>query len=255
MDIDPLKLGTSLMRDSIKSPSKLSFAEEMESQVKEAVKKAKSNVVDAVNEDKAVKKKKGNKFTEELLDVTKLTRNEKSYSKELQSTYSELERFKEGKQFNEETFSKDSRQQMLDNAYNAVVTPFVEQIHDFRPRKRLTKSQLIERWEKFAPTITDDITKRSVRIDIPLLHDVQSLVLRMNKDGSISATLLGSEEMARLIKENKDKLNNRLKHHHLSLKEFNAYTEGVMFDVETGTKKQKRKHVSNKDVEKTLSII
>jgi hypothetical protein len=67
------------------------------------------------------------------------------------------------------------------------------------------------------------------------------LVLRLNGDRSISASILTSEVMSELIKQNKSKLGDHFKKHNLSLREFNTYRSELELNSESGAKRQKRK--------------
>ena len=141
----------------------------------------------------------------------------------------------------------------MDNA-NFAGQPALQPVYDQGQRQRPTKAQMLAAWEKFAPTITEDITRRAVRIDIPLINDVQAIVLKMNPDKSLSASLLGSFEMGELVKQNKGKLDRNLRHHHLSLREFNAYRSELEFTTESGTKKGKKKPAKT-DKKNTLDLM
>jgi len=70
----------------------------------------------------------------------------------------------------------------------------------------------------------------------------------MHPDRSVTASLLGSHAMADLIRQNKDKLDRNLKHHHLTLREFLTYTTEVDFNNESGTKRKKQKGKKDKAV-------
>ncbi len=239
-NIDPFNAANSLLKNSYQAGVGNSFKDILEDKVKEVDNKVKEKASEIV-EDNKDSKKKVTKNQNELPDITKIVNNQdKRNQNEVQKVYSLLDKFKETKKFKDEDFSRGARQQTLLNATNAAGQALVNPIFDQGGRKP-SKSQLLATWERFAPTVTEDITKKSVRIDIPLLNDVQALVLRLNPDKSLTASLLGSEAMGKLIKENKDKLDKNLKHHHLSLREFNTYNSELAFNSESGTKRQKKK--------------
>ncbi len=227
----------------LKNPLGVSFDETLEqaieSQAKESAKNARDKSSEVVEDSSEVKKKKakGNNL-DKLPDITKITKNTDKDSSEVKNTYMLLDQMKEKKKrFDDEP--KGPREQLMDNANfagQAMYQPVADQ-----GQRRASKSQMLAAWEKFAPTVTEDLTKKAVRIDIPLINDVQALVLRMNPDRSISASLLGSFEMGELVKQHKDKLDKNLRHHQLSLKEFNAYRSELEFTSESGTRKSKKK--------------
>lgn len=242
-EVDSFKMANSLMKEPSISGS--SFNEVLDNQIKEIAKGVKEKVTDKVLDIDAKGKKKKDDL-KGLPDITKIFQNsEMKESREVKNTYQLLDKFREDKDFQDE-FSKGARQQVLDNANNAAGQALIQPIYDQTPRRRFSKAQLLSNWEKYTPQVTEDITKRSVRIDIPLVNDIHALVLRMHPDRSITASLLGSKVMEDLIKQNKDKLDRSLRHHHLSLREFNAYTSEVEFNSESGTKRKKRQGKTEK---------
>ena len=244
LELDPFAAGNNILREPLGVKPKVSFDEMLEKEIKEFAEKTKEKITDAATKDTKIKKKE-RKEDLQLPDITKITANEdKNLSREVKNTYSLLDKFKEDKNSNGD-FLNDPRQQALNNANNAASQQFVQPIYDQGEKRRYTKADVLSRWEKFTPQVSEDITKRSIRIDIPLLNDVQALVLRMHPDRSISATLLGSKAMEDVIKQNKDKLDRKLRHHQLSLREFNTFVNEPAFNSETGTKKKRKQNSSS----------
>lgn len=244
-EIDSLKLASTLMQPSPGSNSTVSFEEVLDKQVKEAVKKSKEEATETANQTiSSIKKKKEAKLSlkDGLPDISQLVKAQEKSSSETK-TYELLEQFKKDKSSIKEDPSL--REQILSNANNVAGQALVQPIND-QPKRRMSKEQLLDAWEKFTPQVTEDATKKSVRIDIPLLNDVQALVLRINPDKSVTASMLASKEMADLLKQNKEQLERNLRHHHLTLKEFNTYHSELEFNGESGTKKGKKKQQSSK---------
>ena len=252
-DIDSFALGNALLRNPKKGELDSSFKEIFETTAKQEARKIEEKEVEKLVENFEIKKKKSKeKIKEELLTYGQLNQNQnlKTYN-EIDKVYSKLEQFKENKKsFEEEFLNKGHKEQNLNNI-SFSHQPLIQPVYDNGQRRKMSRSQLLSAWEKFSPTITEDITKKSVRLDIPLLNDIQALVLRINPDKSISVSLLGSQIMGDLIKQNKDRLDRNLRHHHLSLKEFNTYKSELEFNSETGSgkKKKARKPVANKGLE------
>ena len=250
-DLDVFRRANSLMKDSNQTIFNKSFEETFEEQAKQVARKANDEATELVESSKDSKKKKEKDTKYETLpDITKITRNiEKSLPHDIRNSQSLLEKFKDKKKIDEEIF-KGNKQQFLQSS-NLVGQPLIEPVYD-QGQRRATKSQMLAAWEKFAPVITEDLTKKAVRIDIPLINDVQALVLRLHPDRSISASLLGSYVMGELIKQNKDQLDRNLRHHHLSLREFNTYRSELEFNTESGTRKNPKKKQGNKAKEVDL---
>lgn len=254
-ELESFKMANSLIRDPIKSNSDNSFGEVLNEQTKETTRKIKDKAAETASDDKATKKKKTkeNLEKEDVLSFAPLGKNpDQAISNETKNTYLLLEKFKQRKRnSNEEDLLNTSRKPLSPNVYNAPGQPLFQPLFD-EGQRRMNKSQILANWEKFAPVVTEDITKKAIRIDIPLINDVQALVLRMNPDRSITASLLGSQVMGELIKQNKEKLDRNLKHHHLSLREFNTYRSELEFTGESGTRKKKKQNTGAKKAELDL---
>lgn len=252
-ELDSFRAANALLRDSSSSKLSASFDDVLENQAKEAASKAKEKSTEVVDNSSDSKKKKAGKNSNEgLPNVSELIQNvDRKNSLEVQKTYNLLEKFREDRKSFDEELPKGAREQTLSNAYNIAGQALIQPVYD-QGQRRMSKSQMLNVWEKYTPSVTEDITKKSVRIDIPLLNDVQALVLRLNPDRSLTASLLGSKAMSKLIKENKDKLDRNLRHHHLSLREFNTYNSELAFNTESGTKKKKRQAKLNKKAELDL---
>lgn len=246
-ELQSFKLANLLLNNNYTKPaSTVTFGEVLD-KAKEVSEKVKEEATSSAEEPKESKKKKlsDNKY-QDLPNISQIIQNQDHRnSNDALNSYLFLKQFRFHRK-PEEDLSRSMRQQVLQNATHAASQPLVQPIQDQRFAKKPSRSQLLEFWERYAPYVTEDITKKSVRIDIPLLNDVQALVLRLHPDKSVTATILGSEVIAKLVKENKDKLDKNLRHHHLSLREFNVYHSQLTFDSESGTKKQKRKQDPNK---------
>lgn len=230
----------------LKNPASTSidktFEETLEEQAKQVEQKTQDEATQVVTTSKETKKKKENSLDNQLPDITKITgKIEKSLPYDAKKSQSLLEKFKDKK---DDPFT-GNKQQFLQQNPNIAGQPLIQPVYD-QPQRRPSKSQMLAAWEKLAPVVTEDITKKSVRIDIPMLNDVQALVLRLNPDRSLVASLLGSYAMGELIKQNKEKLDRNLRHHHLSLKEFNTYRSELEFNAESGTKKNPKKKQGKK---------
>lgn len=253
-EVDSFRMANSLLKNPPGANFDNSFEEVLESKVKEVAQKAQDKATDVATENKGVKKKKVKENpTDQLPNVTQIIQNvDKRSSREIQNTYLLLDKFRESRKLQEDELLRNPREQLLNNAYNVAGQPLIQPVYDQGQRRPWSRAQILENWERYAPLITEDITKKSVRIDIPLLNDVQALVLRMHPDRSITASILASKEMAELLKQNKDKLDRNLRHHHLSLREFNTYRSELEFTSESGTRKKKRQPKSVKKLEATL---
>ena len=254
-ELDTFKAANSLLKNPASASPGNAFEEVLDNRIKETNKKFKDKASDIVVEDSRDGKKKKIKenSNNDLPNIMSLLQNiQRKDSQETKNTYALLEKFKETKKFREEEEdSKGARQQVYNNNPNVAGQATFQPVNDQSQRK-MSKSQFLANWERLAPLITEDITKRAVRIDIPMLNDVQALVLRMHPDRSITISLLGSEAMGELVKQHKEQLNRNLRHHNLSLKEFNTYRSELEFNNESGTKKKKRQATKADKLSKDL---
>ncbi len=244
-DFNTFKLTNTILQNPVKFDLSATFEEVLEeTEVKTPTNKTKKEETsEDIEQIFGLKTKKGKENDKGLPDIQSIIQNNdrREAYRILQSSSPLLDQLKEIKKFNEENNKSGLRQQTMNNAHNFAGQAQTTPISDNGQNKKYSRPQLLSLWEKFTPQITEDITKRSVRIDIPLVYDIQTLVLRLNPDRSVTASMLGSKEMAELIKNNKDRLDKNLRHHHLSLKEFNTYHSELVLNTETGSARKKRK--------------
>ena len=239
-DLESFRKANTLLNNPAQNYFGPSFEETLENQAKEAVRKTKDQTNEITDNTTDTKKKKSKENSHEgLPDITQIMRNtDRGNPHGAKNTYLLLEKFKEKKKIQDEDFNNNQRQQLLNNA-NFAGQAMVQPVYDQGQRKA-SKSQMLAAWEKFAPVVTEDATKKAVRLDIPLLNDIQAVVLRMHPDRSVTASLLCSYEMGELVKQSKDRLDRNLRHHHLSLREFNTYHSELDLNSESGTSKKKK---------------
>ena len=249
-EIESFRMANSLIKDSTRiSSSGASFEEVLENQAQEALRNVKEKAQDVIVQDKNFGKRKKIKDDlrkNEILELPNFRQNieGRKLFGDLQNAHGLFDKGKERKKFQDEDLFSSKKQQLLNNSSSIAGQPLFQPVYD-QPRRRMTKSQMLEQWEKLAPMVTEDITKKTVRLDIPLLNDVQALVLRLHSDRSITASLLGSQQMVDLIKQSKDRLDRNLRHHHLSLREFNTYRSELEFNFESGTKKKRKRQAKS----------
>ncbi len=245
--LESFSLANSLLQNApgSTSASSQSFNDILDKEIKEVAQKAKDETISIGNQTTTKKKKETSNLKGGLPDISSLMKAQEKASHEIKNTYELLERFREEKKLQQDEDKSSLRQQVLSNSHNVVGQPLIQPVYDQNQRK-MSRANMLDAWERLAPQVTEDGMKKSVRIDIPLLNDVQALVLKINPDRSITASLLGSKEMGELIQKNKDQLDRSLRHHRLTLKEFNTYKSELEFNSESGTKKGKKKHSSIK---------
>ena len=219
------------------------FEETLEDQAKQVAQKAQDDATEITTNSKETKKKKENNL-DPLPDITKITgKIEKSMPYSARNSQSLLEKFSDKKK--EDDPFNGNKQQFLQQNPNVAGQPLVQPVYD-QGQRRPSKAQMLAAWEKLAPVVTEDITRKAVRIDIPMINDIQVLVLKIHPDRSLTASMLGSYAMGELIKQHKEKLDRNLRHHHLSLKEFNTYRSELELNTESGTRKNPKKKQGKK---------
>lgn len=83
------------------------------------------------------------------------------------------------------------------------------------------KKQLAN-WEELAPRIVEDPKNRAVRIDIPGLNDVQTLIVRMKRD-AVSIQVVGDKSTMERLQANESELNKNLRAHDIKLASLQAF--------------------------------
>ena len=242
-DLNTFKLGNSILQNPVKFNLSATFEEVLEeTQTKTTTSKPKESTPEIIEQALGFKnkKEKGKATDKELPDIQ--NSNNRTF-RELQGLSPIIDQLKEIRKFKEEA-NQGLRQQVMNNAHNFAGQGRVDAVFD-QGYKKYSRSQLVSLWDRFTPQVTEDATKKSVRIDIPLVYDIQALVLRLNPDKSVTASMLGSKEMIELVKQNKDRLDRNLRHHHLSLKEFNTYRSELELNTETGSTRKKRKQAKS----------
>lgn len=220
--------------------TKTDFAAVLETKTKEATQEAEQKAVDVTKDGKANKKEKETKVkTTDLFDVNKIIENAHDQQTQgVQKTYALLDKIKDRKSTEEDPLTKEKKEMFSGNP-NAIGQANIDNKQQ-GSGKKMSRSQMLSIWEKMSPSVTEDGSKKTVRIDIPLLKDVRTLILRLHGDRSVTASLLGSEGMAELIKQHKDKLEKNFRNQKLSLREFNTYRSELELNSETGTRKKKK---------------
>ncbi len=83
------------------------------------------------------------------------------------------------------------------------------------------KKQLAN-WEDLAPRITEDIKNRAVRIDIPGLNDIETLIVRMQQ-GQVSVQAVGDNKVMQSLQGREAELKSRLASKNIQLASFQAF--------------------------------
>lgn len=90
------------------------------------------------------------------------------------------------------------------------------------------RKKMLAKWDKMVPRVIEDVKNRAVRVDIPGIEDLQSLIVRVSGNG-VSIQVAGSEQSMKLLKDHQGELRDRLSKHEIklgSLKTFYAAKQG-----------------------------
>lgn len=83
------------------------------------------------------------------------------------------------------------------------------------------KKQLAN-WEEMAPRIIEDPKNRAVRIDIPGLNDVETLIVRMNNN-SVQVQVVGEKSVMERLQSSESELSKKLREHNVTLAGLQAF--------------------------------
>lgn len=122
---------------------------------------------------------------------------------------------------NSETVKATSLQAHQAEVHDAVregnVAEREAQHHDANDRKKQ-----LANWEDLAPRITEDIKNRAVRIDIPGLNDIETLIVRMQK-GKVSVQAVGDDKAMQSLQGREAELRSKLASKNIQLGSFQAF--------------------------------
>jgi len=100
--------------------------------------------------------------------------------------------------------------------------------HDSNDRKKQ-----LAKWDELAPRIIEDPKNRAVRIDIPGLNDVQTLIVRMKQD-SVHVQVVGEKSAMERLQSSEGELSRKLRDHNVKLAGLQAFDSA---SVNQGAKK------------------
>jgi len=84
------------------------------------------------------------------------------------------------------------------------------------------RKKQLARWEELAPQIIEDPKNRAVRIDIPGLNDVETLIVRMKQD-SVVVQVVGEQSTMERLQSSQSELSKTLKEHNVKLASLQAF--------------------------------
>lgn len=88
------------------------------------------------------------------------------------------------------------------------------------------KKQLAN-WEELAPSIIEDPINKAIRLDIPGIADLETLIIRMNK-GSVGIQVIGSKGAMEQLISNESELAKRLGTKSIGLEKFQVFDGDVL---------------------------
>lgn len=96
-----------------------------------------------------------------------------------------------------------------------------EQEANYQDSSNERKRQLAN-WEELAPSIIEDPNNRAVRIDIPGINDLETLIVKMNH-GKVGIQLVGSKDAMNQLMASEAELASKLSKHKIALEKFQAF--------------------------------
>ncbi len=147
---------------------------------------------------------------------------EKKDSQEIQNKY-----------ISTETQKAETLQSNQQQVVNAVREGNVAQQEARQENSNERKKQLAN-WEDLAPRIMEDPVNRAIRIDLPGLNDIETLIVKMNKGDAVSIQIVGSKETMQQLKSGEAELSRRLRGQDIRFESLQA------FDSEAVKKDSKR---------------
>lgn len=94
--------------------------------------------------------------------------------------------------------------------------------YDANERKRQ-----LANWEDLAPKIIEDSVNKAIRIDIPGIYDIETLIVRMNKN-AVSVQAVGSKDAMDRLHNGQSELASILRKHDINLSSLSVYDADVL---------------------------
>lgn len=96
-----------------------------------------------------------------------------------------------------------------------------------------SRRRQLENWEDLAPKVIEDPVNKAVRIDIPGINDIETLIVRMNR-GAVGIQVIGSKDaMGRLI-GGESELAKKLREHNIVLDSLKAFDGDALRQASMG---------------------
>gem|GEM_PF-3336146 len=95
------------------------------------------------------------------------------------------------------------------------------------------RKKQLAKWEELAPRIIEDPKNRAVRIDIPGINDIETLIVRMKQD-SVHVQVVGDKSTMERLQSSESELSRKLRDHNVKLAGLQAFDSA---SVSQGAKK------------------
>ncbi|MEY3369402.1 MAG: hypothetical protein RLZZ361_72 [Cyanobacteriota bacterium] len=89
------------------------------------------------------------------------------------------------------------------------------------------RKKQLAKWDELAPRIIEDPKNRAVRIDIPGLNDVETLIVRMKQD-SVFVQIVGDKSTMERLQSSESELSRKLRDHNVKLAGLQVFDSGAV---------------------------
>lgn len=90
-----------------------------------------------------------------------------------------------------------------------------------------SRRKQLENWEDLAPKVVEDPINKAVRIDIPGINDIETLIVRMNR-GAVGIQVVGSKDAMGRLMHGESELAKRLREHNIVLDSLKAFDGNIL---------------------------
>lgn len=97
-----------------------------------------------------------------------------------------------------------------------------------RPSEDNSRQQQLANWELLAPRLIEDSTNQAIRLDIPDVEDIQTIIVRMGQSG-VSIQAIGSEDMVNSFSTREGVLRSALAKKNVKLDSVTAFDAKAMY--------------------------
>ena len=166
-------------------------------------------------------------FSQSIAQDAKTQMRKQEIQQEVSKTQAGEESLQDSQELSNKFNSSEATNANVSQANHKQITEAVregnvaEQEANYQQASDERKRQLAN-WEEMAPSIVEDTANRAIRIAIPGINDLETLIVKMNQ-GKVGIQLVGSKDAMNQLMSSEAELVAKLSKHQIALDKFQAF--------------------------------